>query len=135
MEPTIIELNESLNKLMSEPDPPLRPHPRETAVEIKTPLAVSVRDAAMHVIEQRNNANVWKNGQMADGEVYDDSSGGVSEKINGLEISVFQRQDSSVCVEIFDEGYSIHVLVLATSTEFADTNSICSLLAVTGGET
>ncbi len=123
MEPTIIELNESLNKLMSEPDPPLRPHPRETAVEIKTPLATSVRDAAMHVIEKRNNAPEWQKG-----EVYDDRNGGVSESINGLEVSVFQRQDSSVCVEIFDEGYSnatMHQNIPDRHYEFTllDTNS------------
>ena len=98
MEPTIKELNESLNKLMSEPDPPLRPHPRETAPEIKTPLAMSVRDAAMHVIEKRNNATEWQKGQMADGEVYDDRNGGVSESINGLEVSVFSTaRFISVC--------------------------------------
>ena len=128
MEPTIKELNESLNKLMSEPDPPLRPHPRETAVEIETPLATSVRDAAMHVIEKRKNATEWQKGQMADGEVYDDRNGGVSESINGLEVSVFQRQDSSVCVEIFDEGYSdaiMHQHIPDRHYEFTllDTNS------------
>ena len=127
MEPTIKELNESLNKLMSEPDPPLRPHPRETAPEIKTPIAMSVRDAAKIVIEKRNNAPEWKNGQMSDGEVYDDQ-GGVSERINGLEISVCQRHDSSVSVEIFDEGYSdatMHQNIPDKHYEFTllDTNS------------
>lgn len=127
MEPTIKELNESLNKLMSEPDPPLRPHPRETAPEIKTPLATSVRDAAKIVLEKRNDAPEWKNGQMSSGEVYDDP-GGVSERINGLEISVFQRQDSSVSVEIFDEGYSdatMHQNIPDKHYEFTllDTNS------------
>ena len=127
MEPTIKELNESLNKLMSEPDPPLRPHPRETAPEIKTPIAMSVRDAAKIVIEKRNDAPEWKNGQMSDGEVYDDL-GGVSERINGLEVSVFQRHDSSVCVEIFDEGYSdaiMHQHIPDRHYEFTllDTNS------------
>ena len=127
MEPTIKELNESLNKLKSEPDPPLRPHPRETAPEIKTPIAMSVRDAAKIVIEKRNDAPEWKNGQMADGEVYDDQ-GGVSERINGLEISVCQRHDSSVSVEIFDEGYSdatMHQNIPDKHYEFTllDTNS------------
>lgn len=128
MEPTIKELNESLNKLRSEPDPPPRPSPRETAPEIKTPLAMSVRDAAMHVIEKRNNATEWQKGQMASGEVYDDSNGGVSERINGLEISVCQRQDSSVSVEIYDDAYSdatMHQNIPDRHYEFTllDTNS------------
>ncbi|PSB24689.1 hypothetical protein, partial [Chlorogloea sp. CCALA 695] len=128
MEPTIEELKASLEKLRLEPDPPPRPSPRETAPEIKTPLAMSVRDAAMHVIEKRNNATEWQKGQMADGEVYDDSNGGVSERINGLEISVCQRQDSSVSVEIYDDAYSdatMHQNIPDRHYEFTllDTNS------------
>lgn len=106
MEPTIKELNESLNKLMSEPDPPLRPDPRESYPEIKTPLAQSVKAAALNVIEKRNDAPEWKNSFAISGGVFDHRDGGVGETINGLEINVFQRKDSSLSIEIFDEGYS-----------------------------
>ena len=127
MEPTTEELNESLNKLMSEPDPPLRPEPRESYPEIKTPLAQSVKDAALNVIEKRNNALEWKNSQATSGGVFDHRDGGVGETINGLEINVFQRKDSSLSIEIFDEGYSDANLNdwdnSSMELDFMDTNS------------
>jgi gas vesicle protein len=106
MEPTIEELKASWNKLMLEPNPPLRPNPREIAPEIKTPLTQSLKDAAAQVIEKRNNAVEWKNSQSNSGGVFDYPTGGVGETINGLEINVFQRADSSLGIDIFDEAYS-----------------------------
>lgn len=128
MQPTTEELNESLNKLMSEPSPPLRPHPREIALEIKTPLAQSLKDAAVQVIEKRNNAAKWKNSQLSSEGVFDRRDGGVGETINGLEINVVQRKDSSLSIEIFDEGYSdatMHENIPNKHFEFTlvDTNS------------
>jgi hypothetical protein len=106
MEPTIKEIEASLRKLMSEPDPPRQPYinPRETAPEIDIPLAESVRDAAMHVIEKRNNATEWENLKLSNGAVVD-YNGQLSETINGLEVSVYQRYDSSLSVELFDHAY------------------------------
>lgn len=102
---TISDIQKSIDKLMNEPDPPLRLHPRERYPEIKTPLAQTIKDAALLVVEKRNNASEWKNAS-SEGNVYDDQDGGVSQRINGLEINVVQRSDSSVSINIFDEALS-----------------------------
>lgn len=103
---TIAETQKSIDKLMNEPDPPLRLHPRESYPEIKAPLAQTMKDLALSVVEKRNNASEWKNPSSSQGNVYDDRDGGVSQRINGLEINVVQRSDSSVSINIFDEALS-----------------------------
>ncbi len=105
METTISDTQKSIDKLMNEPDPSLRLHPRESYPEIKTPLAQTIKDAALLVVEKRDNASEWKNAPL-EGNVYDDRDGGVSQRINGLEINVVQRSDSSVSINIFDEALS-----------------------------
>lgn len=103
---TISQTQKSIDKLINEPDPPLRLHSRESYPEIKAPLAQTMKDLALLVVEKRNNASEWKNTSSSQGNVYDDRDGGVSQRINGLEINVIQRSDSSVSINIFDEALS-----------------------------
>ncbi len=112
MKPTIDELKKSLKQLMSEPDPPLRLDPRETAPEIKNAIAQSVRDAALLALEKYKNsfdAGTWKTPQNSPESVtaITDRLGrtNLSEIVDGLQIEIFTEKNSSLSVEVFDEAY------------------------------